>query len=86
MKKKIIIFGHKGYIGSHLLEVLKKKKLNTVGLTIPRPRELDDFENFYIKYINKILLNHSDIYSIINCSGSVNCSSKKDFFLTQSLI
>ena len=80
MKKKIIIFGHKGYIGSHLLEVLKKKKLNTVGLTIPRPRELDDFENFYIKYINKILLNHSDIYSIINCSGSVNCSSKKDFF------
>jgi dTDP-4-dehydrorhamnose reductase len=80
MKKKIIIFGHKGYIGSHLLKVLKKKKLSIVGLTIPRPKKFDDFDNFYIKYINKILLNYSNIYCIINCSGSINCSTKKDFF------
>ncbi len=79
MKKKIIILGYKGFIGGKLFEEFKKKNFEVIGLKIPRPDAVNPKE-FYIKYINKILIENDDINYIINCAGSISCETDSDFF------
>ncbi len=80
MKKKIIILGHKGYIGGKLFKEFKRKKFKVIGLKIPRPNYIIDSREFYNKYINKILIKNNAIDYIVNCAGSISCKSNSDFF------
>lgn len=79
MKKKIIIFGYTGYIGSYLFNHLNDNEFETVGLKIPRPN-MDDLNIFYKNFINKFLEFNNNIFCIINAAGSINCINKNDYF------
>ena len=80
MKKKIIILGHKGFIGARLFKEFKKKKFDVIGIKIPRPNYTEDIKKFYIDYINKILIENNNVNYVINCAGSISCKTNSDFF------
>ena len=79
MKKKIFIFGHTGYIGSHLINSLNSKNFQICGYKIPRPGQ-ENLDEFYKLFIEKFLKDNLDIYCIINCAGSIECGQTQDYF------
>ena len=87
-KNKILITGGTGFIGSHLVNFLKKKKYNIVVLHTKKIEKLKKFKGVkYIKFnisskreykkINKQYFSH-----VINLAGYVNHKNKKKTFLS----
>ena len=87
-KNKILITGGTGFIGSHLVNFLKKKKYNIVVLHTKKIEKLKKIKGVkYIKFnisskreykkINKQYFSH-----VINLAGYVNHKNKKKTFLS----
>lgn len=80
MINQICIFGHSGYIGSGLLKAFNKTKYNVLQVNIPRPSNNDNFYKFYLNFFSNFLDKNRNIKTIINCAGSIECKTEKDFF------
>ena len=78
-KKKILIVGANGYIGSKLFEVLKKKEINVVGIDNLFRNDDNTMISDEIKYISYQNLNPIDLDDFTDCvwvagHSSVNAS------------
>lgn len=84
MKNQICIFGHSGYIGSGILKALNKIKCNILQANIPRPNNNENFYKFYVNFFSDFLDKNRNITTIINCAGSIDCKTEKDFFFNSN--
>jgi hypothetical protein len=84
MLNKICVIGSSGFIGSHLVAYLKSKKIKIISEVVPRPKYEKKIEDFYNKYISKILKKNSKIDIFINCAGSISCVKSEDFYFNSN--
>jgi nucleoside-diphosphate-sugar epimerase len=75
----VIISGYSGFVGSHLLKVLKKKN-SVVKLNLRNFKNLE--KKKIINFLNK---NCKKDTILINCASSLNPKTKQDFFLNAKL-
>ena len=75
---KVCVLGYSGFLGSNLVNHLKKKKIKLVKVNL---REFFFLTNDYRDKILDFILS-SDV--IINCASSLKPKNKSDFFLNES--
>ena len=75
----VIISGYSGFVGSHLLKVLKKKN-SVLKLNLRKFKNLE--KKKIIDFLNK---NFKKNTILINCASSLNPKTKQDFFLNSKL-
>jgi dTDP-4-dehydrorhamnose reductase len=75
----VIISGYSGFLGSHLLKVLKKKN-SVVKLNLRKFKNLE--KNRIVNFLNK---NFKKETILINCASSLKPITKQDFFLNSKL-
>jgi len=78
MKKKILIIGGSGFIGSKLIDFYLKKKFNvfSISLTLKKNKNIPNLKNFYFDISNKKkctnFFNKYSFHYIINLAGYVD--------------
>ena len=75
----VIISGYSGFLGSHLIKVLKKKN-SVVKLNLRKFKYLE--KQKIINFLNK---NCKKETILINCASSLKPKTKQDFFLNSKL-